>query len=147
MYSRFGRPVHSIDEVVAQYDRLRRMAACKMGMGADVPGQFASILRLDNAAPPRHEKSLVRASCHKSLKFEDASANMQRLFGSRGSGRRQDDLLTEEAVEPRVSDEDLDVLAAYGKAKKPRGGGEVNGWPTKKGRGQGQRRWTITEWT
>ena len=47
-----------------------------------------------------------------------AKANMRRFFGSRGSGCRQDALLTEETVEPRGSDEELDALAAYRRAKK-----------------------------
>ena len=43
---------------------------------------------------------------------------MRRLFGSRGIGSRQGDLLSEEAAERRASDEDMDFLAAYGKAEK-----------------------------
>ena len=58
------------------------------------------------------------ASCHKSLKFEDASAKMRRLLGLRGSGSRKDALPAEEAAESRVSDEDLDISAAYREARK-----------------------------
>ena len=92
-----------------------------MAMGAGSPEQFISILRMDDAALSRQEKPLVMASCHKSLRFEDASANMPRLFGLRGGGSRQDALLTEEAAESPLSDTDLDVLAAYRKANKNRG--------------------------
>ena len=52
------------------------------------------------------------ASCHKNLKLEIASAFLRRLSGPRGHGRRQDALHTEEAVDPHVSDVDLDFLAA-----------------------------------
>ena len=47
---------------------------------------------------------------------------MRRLFGSRGSGSREDALLTEEAVESRARDGNLDSLVAYRKAKKQRVG-------------------------
>ena len=57
------------------------------------------------------------ASCHKSLKFEDASANKRRLFGSRGSGIRQDALFAKETAGPRESDEDLGISATYSKTK------------------------------
>ena len=93
-----------------------------MGMGAGFPGQFASILRMSNAGVSRREKSLVIASCRRSLKFADASANMWRLFGSRGGGTRQDALFTEEAAESRASDEDMDDSADYRKAEKQGGG-------------------------
>ena len=108
----------SIAEYIAEYDLLRRAAESKMEMGAGSPEQFVSILRMDNAAFSRDETSLEMASCHKSLKFADASANLRGLYGSRGSGSRQDALFTEETVEPRPSDEDSDILAAYRKADK-----------------------------
>ena len=43
---------------------------------------------------------------------------MRRLFGSRGSGGRQDALIPEKAVEPAESSEDEDACVAYEKAKK-----------------------------
>ena len=66
------------------------------------------------------------ASRRKSPEFEDAAANMRRLFGSRGGSGRQDALCTEGAVGPRGSGEDLDALAAYKKAE-TRGGREKEG--------------------
>ena len=53
---------------------------------------------------------------------------MRRLFGSRGSGSRQDALLTEEAVGPRVSDKDLDILAARRVGGGEKGGSAEEGW-------------------
>ena len=105
-------------------------------MRTGFPEQFVSISRLRNAALSRREKSRIMAGCRKSLKFEDASANLRRLFGSRGSGSRQGALFAEETVEPRASDEVLGILAAYRKAKEKGGGGEENGGPSSKGRGQ-----------
>ena len=65
---------------------------------------------------------------------------MRRLYGSRGSGSRQDALLLEKAADPHAGDADLDVLAAYKRAKRNwgankkkkegprrRGGGKVGG--------------------
>ena len=51
---------------------------------------------------------------------------MRRLFGSRGSGSRQDAPLIEEAAESHASDDDLDGLAAYIKKEKQAA------WKTKK---------------
>ena len=73
---------------------------------------------MNNAGLPRQEKSPVAASSHKSLKFEDAAANMRRLFGSRGGGSRQNVRITEEAVGPLGGDEDQEACVAYKKAKK-----------------------------
>ena len=77
-----------------------------MEAGAGFPGQFVSILCMNNAVLSRHQKSLVTASCPRSLKFEDASADMRRLFGLRAGGSRQDALFTEEAAGFLASDED-----------------------------------------
>ena len=126
-FMRFRRTDQSIDEYIAKFDLLSRKAESKMEMGAGSPEQFVSILRMGDAALSRHEKTLVMASCRKSLRFKDASANMRRLLGSRGSESRQDALLSEEAAEPHASDEDMDILAAHRKAKKTRGDGEKEG--------------------
>ena len=64
-YMRLRRADQSIYEKCAEYDLLRR--------GPGRSEQFVSILRMDNAPLSRHEKSLVMASCHKSLKFAHAS--------------------------------------------------------------------------
>ena len=94
----------SIDESVAEFDLLQRRAESKMETGEGFPEQSAPKLRMNNALLPRQEKSLVMASNHKSLKFEEVAANMRRLFGSRGGGSRQDVLTTEEADGPLGSD-------------------------------------------
>ena len=139
-FMRFRRTDQSVDENIAEYDLLRQKAEPEMEMGAGFPEQFASKLNMDNAALSRHEKSLVMASCHESLRPEDASANMRRLFGSRGSGSRQDALLTEEAAESCASDEDLDVLAANGKVEKREVGQKKKGGAPKKGGGRARGR-------
>ena len=63
----------------------------------------------------------------------DASADQRGLSGPRGSGGRQDALLTEEAARSHVSDEDLDIRAAYRKAKKQGLGQKKKEGPPKKG--------------
>ena len=109
-----------VDEYIAGCDLLLRKAESKMEMETYLPGQFASILRMDAAALSRHEKSLVMAIAYKRLRFEDMSANMRRLSGSCGCGSRQATLLSGEATGSHASDRDLDVLAAHRKAKKQR---------------------------
>ena len=143
-YMRFRRTDQSVGGCIAGRDLPRRKAESKVEMGAGFPGQFVSILRMDDAALSRHEELLVMASCRECLKFEDVSANMRRLFGSRGGGSRQDALSAEVTAESLGSDEDLDILAAYRKANK-QGAGKVEG-PSAKGRGQGQRGLTNPEW-
>ena len=75
-----------------------------MEMGAKFPEWFISKVRTSSAELPLKEKSPVMASCRKGLKFDVAAVNARRLFGSRGSGGRQDVLITEEAIEPLASD-------------------------------------------
>ena len=76
------------------------------------------------------------ASRQERLRFEDASANMRRLFGSRGGDSRRDALLTEEAAEPHANGGDLDVLAAYRKPKKQGAGKKKKDGPHKRGGGE-----------
>ena len=73
---------------------------------------------MNNAGLSRQGESTAMASYRKSLKFDEVAADMRRLFGSRGSGGRQDLSSTEEAVEPLERDEDQDARAAYKRAKK-----------------------------
>ena len=122
------------DDHMAEYDLLRKKAESEMEMGARFPEQRAPILRMNHAGLFRQEQSLVTASCHKSLKFEDVAANAQRLCGSCGGGGRQDALFTEEAAGSLEIDKDLEALAACKKVKK-RGVGKKkkDGHPTRVG--------------
>ena len=133
---RFMRSRHmdqSINAYIVEFDRLRRRAESQMVMGADFPGQFIAIFRMDNAALSRQEKSSVMAIYHKRLRFEGALANIHRLSGSRGGGSRLDAPLREEAAESHASDEDLDALAAYRMAKKQGAGKEKKDGPPERG--------------
>ena len=116
-----------------------------MEMGAGFPGHFVSILRANNAGSPRQGKALVMASSRTGLKFEEASAHMRRLSGSRGDKGRQDVLFTEEASGPPESDENLEAWTAYWAAKEngvgkkrqdgvPRRGGDKvrGGWTNRR---------------
>ena len=116
----YRRAEQSICEYIAEFDHLRRMADSKLGASADSPKQFVSTLRMRNAGLPRQENSLLMASSHKSLRFEDALADMRRLFGSRGGGGRQDAFFTEEAAKALESDQDAEALAANKNAKERR---------------------------
>ena len=64
---------------------------------------------MNNAGLPKQEKSLIMASSLKRLRFEDASANMRRVFGSCGGGGGQDVLLTEWTVKAEESDGDVEA--------------------------------------
>ena len=89
-----------------------------MEMGAGFPGQSISISRINTAGLLRQETSLAMASSRKSLKFENASANIRRLFGSCGGKGRQDVLRAEGAAGLLESDEDLDAWMAHRKSTK-----------------------------
>ena len=130
-FMRFRRTDQPVDEYIAEFDLFRWKAESRMEIGAGFPEQCASISRKNIAALSRHEKSLVMASCHRSLRFEDASANIRRPSGSRGSGSRQDALLTEEEADPHASEEDLDILMAYRKAEKQGAGKKKKEGPKK----------------
>ena len=54
-FKRFKRPGQSLGEYIAEYDLRLRKAESGMEMGAGHPGNFVSILRMANAALPRHE--------------------------------------------------------------------------------------------
>ena len=113
-----------------------------MEMGAGFPGQSISISRINTAGLLRQETSLAMASSRKSLKFENASANIRRLFGSCGGKGRQDVLRAEGAAGLLESDEDLDAWMAHRKSTKEGvGKKKMDGSPTRGGdnvRGGGQ---------
>ena len=106
-----------------------------MEMGAKFPEWFISKVRTSSAELPLKEKSPVMASCRKGLKFDAAAVNAGRLFGSRGSGGRQDVLITEEAIEPLASDGGQDARAAYKKAQKKGVGKKKKDGVPRRGRG------------
>ena len=81
-YMRSKRTDQAIDEYIAEYDLLCRKAESKVEMGAGIPEEFVSILRMDNAALSHRQKSLATATCHEYLEFGGASANMRRLSWS-----------------------------------------------------------------
>ena len=97
-FTHYRRSDNSTDERTVGFDLLRSKSESKTEMGAGSPEQFVSILRMNNAGLSRHGGSLVMASWQNCLMFEEASAHMRRLFGSRRNEGRQGVLLTEEAI-------------------------------------------------
>ena len=89
---------------------------------------------------------MAAANCRKCLKFEDASANMRQLFGSRGSGICKGDSFSAEAAGSLASDEDLDVLAARQKAEKQGVGKKQEGGIPKRAGGPAKRGRADVEW-
>ena len=80
-FMRFPRADPYVVEYIAEYDLLRRKAESKMEIWTGFAEHIAPILRMDNAAPSHHEKPSVIASCNKTRRFGDASANMRSLAG------------------------------------------------------------------
>ena len=100
---------------------------------------------MKNAGLPRQAKSLVTASCHTSLRFDEVAANVRRSFGSRGGGVRQDVLITEDAVKSFERVEDQDACVAYEEAKEQRvGKKKKDSAPKRGGQSEGER--AATEW-
>ena len=62
-------------------DALCRKAESKMPMGGEIPGGSVSILRMQNAALSRQEKSLELASVQGGLGSSGVAKQMGRLFG------------------------------------------------------------------
>ena len=90
------------------------------GDGSGFAKEFVSILRMQNAALPKNEISLVVARIRGALAFAAAGRQMRRLFESCGGAARQDFLI---AVDADVSSEDENGDAAwlaYRNAKKTR---------------------------
>ena len=133
-FTRYRRTDQAVADYFVEYDLLCRKAGSMMGLGAGFPDQCASILGMSNAGLSRRVQPLVMASCQNFLMFENASANIRRLVGSRGGGSGQDALFTEEAAEPRVIDKDMDALAAYRRvAKQGAGTKKKEGLPNRGG--------------
>ena len=86
-----------------------------MVMGAGFPGEFASVLCMQNAALNKNEKSLVLASLGNTLAFPQASAQMRRLFGHCGHASRQDVPVAED-LDTASEEEDFEAWMAYRKA-------------------------------
>ena len=116
-FIKFRRTGETVGRYIAEYGLLQRKAGSKIDMGAGFPGQFVTILCMQNAGHYRQEKSLARASSQKSLKLVDVAANMRRLFGSCGRAARRDILATEAADGPLGGDGDQEACATYKQAK------------------------------
>ena len=114
-------------------------------MGAGYPKAFASILRTQNAALARQEKSRVLASAQRGLKFMDVTATVRRLFGSCGGADRQDMLGTADAHGPLGRETEQEACATYKKAK-TRSGSQNDGGMRQCGERQSDRGWSNMEW-
>ena len=76
---------------------------------------------MNYAELPRQEKSLVMASNHESLQFDEGAANTRRFFGSRRRSGRRDALISGKQFGPMESDEGLDARGVR-ESKETRGG-------------------------
>ena len=100
-----------------EFDFLGPKAEARMSMGPGFPGEFASVLCMQNASLTKNERQLVIASVGSSLTFARVSAQMRRLLGNIGSSQNMDALAAQEM--DNVSDEEnFETWAAYRKAKR-----------------------------
>ena len=88
-----------------------------MAMGSGLPDEYVPILRMQNAGLPNNDKPQALASIRNTLAFPQASRQMCRLFGPRGSEARQDVLLAAD-LDTVSEEEDFAAWVAYRKAKK-----------------------------
>ena len=77
-------------------------------MGPGFPGAFVSVLRMQNAALTKNEKTMVLASLGNALASTQASAQMRRPFGPRGYASRQDVLVAQD-MDTAPEEEDFEA--------------------------------------
>ena len=70
----FKRTDQTMDTYIMEFEMLRQKAESRMVMGAGSPDEFASVLRMQNAALNKNEKTLVLASLGNTLAFPQVSA-------------------------------------------------------------------------
>ena len=79
-----------------------------MIIGSGFPDEFVAVLRMQNAAPTKNEKTLVLASVGNTLAFQSVSAQMRRFLGS----SRQDVLVAAD-MDTVPEAEDFEAWMAY----------------------------------
>ena len=72
------------------FDLLRRKAESRLPVDGSYLGTFNSILRMQNASPPRTDKFLVTAGVHGILSMAAVVRQMRRLFGPIGGNGSKD---------------------------------------------------------
>ena len=131
-FLQFRRTDQPTDRYTVEFDLLRCKAEPKMQMGAGFPETFVFVLRMQDAAPSRLEKSLASASTQRSLIFEDVAMTMRRLFGSRGGAARQD-ILVEEDVEASLESMRTEEREQRTARRRNRGRGRKKGMDSRSG--------------
>ena len=102
-----------------KFDTLRQKVEARMIMGGGFPDEFVSVLRMQNAALTKNEKTLVLASLRNFLSLQSAPAQMRRLFGPCGYASRQDVLVAAD-MDAAPEEEDFGVWMVYRLAKRAR---------------------------
>ena len=125
------RAVRTTDVYLLEFYMMRLMAEARMIMGCGFPGEFVSVLRMQNAALAKNERTLVLASVRSTLAFPEVSAHVRRLFGSRGQATRQDALVAAD-IDAASEAEDFEAWAAYRRATRAKKNGNGNGDTRKK---------------
>ena len=96
---------------------LRRRTESKLRKAGAAPATFVSVLRKENAALSRPEKSLGLARAQGTSGFPVAAKQMRLLFGPRGGAARRGVLVAAAMDVPSDEDTDFEVWVAHRKAK------------------------------
>ena len=117
------RAVRTTDVYLLEFDVTR--------LDCGFPGEFVSVLRMQNAALAQNERTLVLASVRSTLAFPEVSAHVRRLFGSRGQATRQDAPMAAD-IDAASGAEDFEAWAAYRRVTGAKKNGNGNGDMRKK---------------
>ena len=112
---------------------LRKRAESRRVVGAGFPGEFASVLRMQDAALANDEQTSALANLGNTLAFPQAAAQMRRPFGPCGYQSRQDVLVAQD-LDTASEEEDFEAWMAYGKAARAKTEGGDQGNRDKSGR-------------
>ena len=80
-FPNFLKTAETIDQFLAQFDLLRKLAERKMGGGRAFPDAFAAALRMGHASSTHNQKALALASTQGRLDLVVASRQMRRPLG------------------------------------------------------------------
>ena len=122
----FTRTEQTMDTYIMEFEMLRGKAESRLLLGSGFLNAFVSVLRMQNAALSKNEKTMALASLGDTLGFPQASAQIRRLSGLCEYASRQD-VMVEQDMDTATEEEDFEVWIAYRKAKRAtRGNGEPN---------------------
>ena len=109
-----------------EFETLRQKAEARVAMGSGFPGEFVSVLCMQNAALSKNGKTLALASLGNTLAFPQVSVQMRRLLGHCGYASRQDVLVAQD-LDTVSEEEDFEPWMAYRQAARAKKEGGEQG--------------------